>query len=313
MSFFREFYKPVNALFKNGFLDTDKSEQFAVALRTRASNNLKLAYVAERKKGPKGPEVKAGLSWRQKVTLLDKYDVDAQGGVDLEGTVLTNVELTNLHEDVIVGGGFQLAHDDGKLLDDYEKESKVDRDQFGVTATYKAPKYFLAQLALTQKKLNPLRAKFDASVSYEGLKAGVNGVVRLPISLLDKTDAKNVSIDELNYGVSLSHDDLTLHAQVEKKNTEARVAYSQRINRDLTVGGEYFTHLVKKESKFTVGGKVKLDENSDLQAKVDTNGLVGLAFSLKHNKNLSTTVAYTTNQDKPNEGKLGVQVSFDSE
>jgi len=104
---------------------------------------------------------------------------------------------------------------------------------------------------------------------------------------------------------------------VEEKN-EIGVSYFHVVSKDLTVGTEVsFDHAtVDAKPKLTFGTQYKLEADTTLKGKFDTNGQLSLSFAQKFNKNAKLVIASsfdTTNAfGKGNGTKFGFSLSLNS-
>jgi len=293
--FYGDLYKPVKNVLDAGYSNTTK-----FTVRTKPNTDLKLEVNAERKNNS---AIDASLKWTQ--TIRNRGILFNVGGkLDAEGTVDINTGAIG------VAKGLDLGLDAKLKTDKTSTDNKVN-----VNGTYRHDLVSI-KAGLEKKVGSDYLLTASATSDYEGLYAGVEGKFQTyPIP-----KKRDEILKEFNFG--LRYSTTNLHVTSVFENLEnVKIGVAHTISPSLSVAGE-FQHNVKPPTKegdkvkkptWTFGGNYVIDSDSTVSAKANTEGVVNVAYKLRVNPNISTTLAFETQVnelDKPS--KIGVSFDIDA-
>jgi hypothetical protein len=107
--------------------------------------------------------------------------------------------------------------------------------------------------------------------------------------LLGTTDASELKTFNTTVSYTKPDFDITAFGRLisEKEKNEIGATYFQNVNSDVAVGAEvvFDTAHADSKPKLTFGTQYKLNTDTTVKAKFDTNGLLGLSYAQRFNKN----------------------------
>jgi len=128
-----------------------------------------------------------------------------------------------------------------------------------------------------------------------------------------KDDKKEKIFKNFNFGATYQSENLLLAAIVEKSFTNAKLGVSHSVDKNTTLGFE-FSHKLKKSEPFnvTVGVSRKIDEQSNVRAKLLSTGIASVAYQVNVKPDVIATVSLEASvKELSNIGKIGVELSFE--
>jgi len=299
---FRDFYKPVKNLFSNNYND----DKVILKAKTKPNKNLELSFETKREKGK---DYAAKLAWTGNFKVQDA-SIKVEGEVLQVGEVSEKATIKGLYDGLTLEGGVKLLTEkssDTKPKSSQKDEDDTTRDQahFGLTYNHK---FADANLQLTKKALNPFLLYGGLALKYEEFSFGGDFEYEFK-----ERKQEDKLFKSYNFGATLQTDNLLLAAIVEKSFTNAKIGVQHKVDNNTEVGVE-FSHKIDKTEHFVVQAGIsrKLDDQSNIRAKLLSTGFATVAYQVKVKPDLTTTVSFETSaKELSSAGKIGVELAFE--
>jgi hypothetical protein len=99
------------------------------------------------------------------------------------------------------------------------------------------------------------------------------------------------------------------------KPGEFALSYFRSLNKEAAIGGEFAVNAKTDESSINFGGKLKVDPQTTIRAKLDSLGKLGLSYTRKPKSWFKFTLASTVNLNKSDaftvkEYQFGIHLKF---
>jgi len=237
------------------------------------------------------------ISWKGKHVLKDKsapstsltltQTEDKMGELELEWNSKGKPTVTLTSSD---------------LLDGVEAELCVEGVEEGNLKATLGDDTWSAEVDVQYKGSNPL-LDCQASFAYEKITFGVHGV-------LDTADG---SPTEYDVGVRLDQDaDRTYVLRTEDKFNQLKVAFYNKINKDVEIGAQVGIDTGKNKIGLQLGGSYVMDSNSKLRYALNDSADLQLAYEYKFSKTVKGFVGtkYSLSDNKLVDG-FGYKMCFD--
>lgn len=288
-------YKPVKSILSSGF-DPEKS---SLGVNTKVNDDLALGIKSSRNNNSGG--VESSLAWNQK--FQDGFaNYEMNGSLDQEGTVSLSLNASGLAKGLVASVATDLKTNN----EDNKVETTLDytHDKFHYTSNYEFG---------SGKKLTV--TKSGVAQIVDGFVAG--GEVKLNAYPLPKD--KTQILNEYNFGARYSMSNLHIAALFEKSMRTVKIGYAQQIDPNVTVATEFAQDLqsetgTKPKPVFTVGSSYKIDNDSSVRAKMNSNGIVNATYSLRINERLAANISAQANAFALNNGtsNVGFSVNYNA-
>jgi voltage-dependent anion channel protein 2 len=130
-------------------------------------------------------------------------------------------------------------------------------------------------------------------------------------------DVLDGRVTRYNATVGINNPIYALTIQAAGNMTQFSASYYHRVSSDVEVGGKAFWDSKSKNANMVameVGGKVTLDKNASVKAKVDHVGKLSLAYTQSVRPGVKVTMAGVFDTAKLNENahKVGLGVVFEN-
>jgi hypothetical protein len=153
--------------------------------------------------------------------------------------------------------------------------------------------------------------KASAVVGHQGVTIGTSAEYLRKDSTTELKELKS------SVGYSSDEFDVVAYGKVNQKDlrktTEVGATYYHKLNSNVAVGTEVKFDVTTKDADkkptLTFGTQYKVDADTLVKAKFDTEGKLGLSYQLQVNKNTKLTAAATIDSNDPS-SKHGTQFGF---
>lgn len=220
-------------------------------------------------------------------TLTLKQKEDKLGDLELEWNSKQRPKVTLTSSD---------------LVDGVEAELCVEGVEEGNLKATMGDDKWSAEVDVQYKGSNPL-LDCQASFAYQKITFGVHGV-------LDTADG---SPTEYDLGVRLDQDaDRTYVLRTEDKFNQLKVAFYNKINKDVEIGAQVGIDTGKNKIGLQLGGSYVMDSNSKLRYALNDSADLQLAYEYKFSKTVKGFVGtkYSLSDNKLVDG-FGYKLCFD--
>jgi len=146
-------------------------------------------------------------------------------------------------------------------------------------------------------------ATLAIATGHAGLTIGAETQVNLQSSVLNKYDVALSYADSKSSEITLS---------LLNKAGMVKTAYSHAVNKNVSVAGEVVYNLKDQSKLLTMGASMALDEVTTVKAKINTDGLVGVAYIAKIRPGTTLSLCSALNVKELDKGqKLGMQLAYE--
>eukprot|EP01027_Heterolobosea_sp_BB2_P011947 GEZU01017338.1.p3 GENE.GEZU01017338.1~~GEZU01017338.1.p3 ORF type:complete len:304 (-),score=177.71 GEZU01017338.1:1290-2201(-) len=298
--FFADLDKSTQDLLTKGFY----GNKIKVDFKTKASNNANFCIAATRAQtGAISGDFTLGRSFTNNGV---NYKLESVLGLDGKVSVKSTISGLQKGLDININGETTTASGDNQTQIG-TVGLKYKHDHFTVTSDIK--KQTNKNLVLTA----------SATAAYEQFTVGGNVKVEgfaaaQKVGNTEVVDAVASDID-YNTGVSYTGKDYLVSFKALEKMNKVAVGYVHRLNTTTTVGAE-FTHKIvdtKDRDILVLGGQYIIDADSNIKAKINSKGLLSIAYTNRLNKNLTASISAEVDTTDFSKGSvIGAQLTFDA-
>jgi len=291
--FFKDVGKRVNDLLTKEF-PSDKKEQ-KVEWKSVTYDGLKLDFSIKTEEGREGPKTSG--------TIRNEY-FHRQVGANFVAELNTDREFKG---EVSVADKFVKG---AKGIFTVQSQRKDALDYFGTVALEYKHEYASATATAEYGRFTDNALKGSLVVGTQGVSIGANAEY-----LRRET---GVDLKEFKCAVTYASDEFDIvgygkvnQTKSKQSNTELGASYYHKLNSDLAVGTEVKFDVTNPDKKpaLAFGTAYRLQADSVLKARYDTEGKLGLSLAQQVNKTVKLLVSATVDTNSPS-GKNGTNVGF---
>jgi hypothetical protein len=289
---FKNIAKRVNDLLTKDF-PSDKREQ-KTEWKSATSDGLKLEFSIKSEEGRDGTKTVG--------TVKDEYYY-APWHSTFTGELNTDREFKG---EVAIGDKFVKGL---KTIFTAQSQNRNGLDYFGIVGLEYQHEYASATVSAEFGRATDNAVKASLVVGSQGLSVGANV----------ETIRKESSTDLKEFKVAATYAseefDITGHGKVthtaKTSTSELGASYYHKINSDLAVGTEIKFDVSNPDKKpaLAFGAQYKLQHDSTLKARFDTEGKLGLSLAQQINKSVKLLISSTIDTNGPS-GKNGSAFGF---
>jgi len=130
------------------------------------------------------------------------------------------------------------------------------------------------------------------------------------VNLVDATPSKYDSVASYTVG------NFVVTGSLRDKFNTIGSSFYRKVNDDTSLAGEFSFKINNSDSSFVVGGQRKLDKDTSVKAKLNSDGIVSLSYIQQLRKNVRavfSTEINALNLNKPDAHKIGFGITFTDE
>lgn len=239
-------------------------------------------------------------------SLLERNDSDGT----LKGELKTKFKHTDsgltFTETYDTSNKFSVKVEATEIADGLKLDVEGIFNPYSASREVKVGYSFKSDSLTTTGNVNALKSqqlKVDAVSGYEGLLVGAQ------LSF----DVASSKVQDYSLAVGYTDVDYAATFQANSKLSKFAASYSHVVSPKVTVAGTASWGTTDKQAFFEFGTNYKLDSDSSIKAKFDSDGKVGLGFSQKLRPDLKVSLGLlvnTRNLDQ-NAHKLGYSFTYE--